>query len=341
MIEFLTCDNIYHIIVFSFVYLLTLLETYSLKLSLILNRDKKTALLLAHGSILLWLWILILPIASVIFHVYHGHTYSGTLLHLRILASIMVLICVWLVAEDFPYKRLITVALFLSCIDFLGLPPLFIALILMFHRGIGLQIYLQRERNLLKVQKDNIGAMLAALENSHKEETAYNLHSDLHDVMGRNLGAIQQILRDKQVDYTKLYPLLSKLVQGLPVESMQNANTILIGLLHTYKTIGLEVIFQGTLPDDERIAQVFVKLISESVNNALRHGKASKVNIYISNENRPQITITNDGIIQNTNPSPGKGLQGIKKDLARMGYTLEVLLSPQFTIIGRFRKQDD
>ena len=128
----------------------------------------------------------------------------------------MVLICVWLVAKDFPYKRLITVALFLSCIDSLGLPPLFIALILMFYRGIGLQIYLQRERSLLKAKKDNISAMLAALENSHKEETAQlsatidSLKTIINDntvMLARVLEHLKGVEDDGEKQQERLHPV--------------------------------------------------------------------------------------------------------------------------------------
>jgi len=341
MSDFLNYHVLQHSLASALLFILALLEVFGLKRGLMATKESKSAIILIHILTILWLCLLVLPIHSASNYLYYKHTYIGNLLSLRCLSSSAVLLSLWLLPNDFPYKKLTSLAILLGCLEGLGIYPFFLALFLLLYRHFHLTYKWQRESSQLELQKDQIRQLLLKLEEQHKEDAAFDLHSNLHDFTGQKLGAIQRLLQEETVDYGQLYPLLNSFVNNIALEPLQNSKTTLTGLLRTYAAIDLCIRQSGNLPEQETLALLFVQLIREAANNALRHGNATQLYVSITAGAKPEITITNNGI---TSPAPlklGKGLQCLIKLCARENYTLSIEQLPQFTLIGRYNDKND
>jgi len=341
MSDFLNYHVLQHSLASALLFILTLLEVFGLKRGLMATKESKSAIILIHILTIFWLCLLVLPIHSASNYLYHKHAYIGNLFYLRCLSGSAILLSLWLLPTDFPYKKLTSLAILLGCLEGLGVYPFFLALFLLLYRHFYLTYKWQKAATQLEQQKEEIRKILLGLEEQQKEDIAFDLHSNLHDFMGQKLGAIQRLLQEERPDYRQIYPLINSFVNNISLAPLQDSEQTLTGLQQTYAAIDLNITLKGSLPKQETLALVFVQLIREAANNALRHGNATQLYIIITPSSKPEITITNNGI---TSPAPlklGKGLQGLRKLLARANYTLTIEQLPQFTLIGRYNDEND
>ena len=100
-----------------------------------------------------------------------------------------------------------------------------------------------------------------------------------------------------------------------------------------FAAIGVDIVFEGQLPNNVKQASLFVTIVREGSTNAVRHGLATRINIKSEvRENYYSLTIKNNGYTSSVPISPGSGLSLMKKKVLEHGGVLDILQHPLFTL---------
>lgn len=187
----------------------------------------------------------------------------------------------------------------------------------------------QTKYELIKLQRDVI---------SISEEERQRIGHDLHDGLGQLLTGASFVLRsakkkigEKQNKQIKELDELSRIIKdaaifcrqlskGLPTENIEHD-----GLLHAVDQlsndlrevygINCTLATGGNIEiKDNFVASQLYRIIQESVTNAIRHGEAKNISIYLSSEiQRLSLKILDDGKgISNTRAGKGMGINIMK-----------------------------
>ena len=100
---------------------------------------------------------------------------------------------------------------------------------------------------------------------------------------------------------------------------------------------------QGTLPEDEEVAENFAEIAVECVTNAVRHGYASRVQFHFFQNDCWRMTVTDNGLppsgpvreggIPPAGPiREGGGIREMRRRIHRLGGTVELYTVPRFRI---------
>ncbi len=167
-----------------------------------------------------------------------------------------------------------------------------------------------------------------------KEQEYSRIRSQIHDVMGQRLTAIQRLLQSKQpTDSDQIIPLLKNIIENIREEKKESAGELLLELRLYFKRVGIHIILEGNLPDDEEIAYLFLAVLREATTNAARHAEATEILAVISkNTTEYQFRITNNGKQPKNEGVEGGGLGGIRNRVEASGGTLKIDWLPKFAI---------
>ncbi|HCC35745.1 MAG TPA: hypothetical protein DEQ02_09010 [Ruminococcaceae bacterium] len=156
-----------------------------------------------------------------------------------------------------------------------------------------------------------------------------------HDILG---GRLSLLLRMLQSEPAPDYSLLSSLSLGLmdelkAAESANSPQNDMDILKQTFESIGVEIKFDGELPQDDEKGKLFIDISKEAVTNAVRHGFATKVCITMRvEEGRRKIKITDNGGLPVVEIKEGGGISGMRNRLKAFGGRLNVAARPGFTL---------
>ena len=198
-----------------------------------------------------------------------------------------------------------------------------------------LTVELKEQGEALKVYSEELKQTIADLQELIREREIRKAKMRAHDVLGQRLTLLLHMVRgEKPTEPAALKVLSEGLLAELsagpelpaPLEEIDK-------LRQVFGSIGAEIVFDGALPAREVTARLFIDIIKESVTNAVRHGFASEISVH---------SFRMDGIwflnIQNNGHPPllpiieGGGIGGMRERLAPEGGTLELLLTPRFTV---------
>lgn len=124
----------------------------------------------------------------------------------------------------------------------------------------------------------------------------------------------------------------------------QNINVLLSGtgikekndfeqLLQSASDIGIKLHLKGDLPQENEIKNLILIAAIEALNNAIRHGEATELNLIIKERERDySIELTNDGTIPERKITEGGGLSALRKKIEGQGGTMEIDIEPIFKL---------
>lgn len=177
--------------------------------------------------------------------------------------------------------------------------------------------------------------MLDNMEQIKKEEAISKMMRHLHDVCAQRVSIIRQtMLSKKEMDYVYLEEMLEnfseEMKHGLdeePSEKFQDIQT-------SFRNIGVEVTMHGKIPKENKVQGVFCDVVREAVTNALRHGNAKKVDVFIKEMRRTtKIEIYNDGDNTEDVLIEGNGIKGMRENIEAIHGSLEIVTKPKFKIL--------
>jgi len=186
---------------------------------------------------------------------------------------------------------------------------------------------------LIKIQEE-LSDTIANLHILSRERETQRAKMRAHDVLGERLTYMLHTIRgDKKPDE----PLLRSLAQGL-IDELKAAGCDpapqdeLDILKQTFQAIGVEIIVDGSLPEDIVIGQLFADISREAITNAVRHGFATQINIHMDNTNGDHhLTITDNGHPPGAFKAGG-GISGMRKKVEPFSGTLNIAIEPRFIL---------
>ena len=201
----------------------------------------------------------------------------------------------------------------------------------------ALTAQLQHQEELLVQSSQELQSMMMNLQSLSQSKELQNAKLRAHDILGKRLTMLLHIANSgKPMDYRVLRDQLQSLGEDLKSnQSAASPKEKLDSLQSLYATIGVDILLEGTLPEDDILGYIFVDIISESAVNAIRHGYATKVFVHSAYaESTWTIEITDNGNAP-VHPQPlreGGGLSGIRSKVEPRGGVLRMTTDPRFTL---------
>ncbi|MCI6584578.1 MAG: hypothetical protein SPK50_05510 [Mobiluncus porci] len=200
---------------------------------------------------------------------------------------------------------------------------------------------LQLSRKLdsqIAVLRENQARMLrmtAALDRELGETLKLATRNHIHDVLAQRISYVHRFLEDG-VDSPQRLHSLQKILLALRVDiaagQVTTPETWLGTLVDIAAVVGVNLEVEGRLPPYQAQAELFVRVLRESLTNVLIHTSASEVKVRIwEDEAIYFLSVTNPGEV-NRPIVFGTGLTGLKTRLAEVSGTLEVNESGDFTL---------
>ncbi len=193
---------------------------------------------------------------------------------------------------------------------------------------------LEKDREALIEQNAEIEALTEKIVSLQKNQEYLRIRSQIHDVMGQRLTAIQRILQSQtSAGYAQIIPLLQNIVENIREEKRESAGELLLELTLYFKKVGVEIDVTGNLPKDEIVAYAFLSVLREATTNAARHADATKVLVSIEKNIEEYIfTIANNGVQPVKQFKEGGGLSGMRRRVENIRGTFIIEWTPKFNI---------
>lgn len=194
---------------------------------------------------------------------------------------------------------------------------------------------LQLQNIELRRKSDELKNTIANLHILSKEKEIENAKIRAHDILGQRLSLLlRTIQNDNNFDYDLLISLSRGLLDELKAEQGEiGPYDELKNIQQIFDSIGVDIRFEGELPDNEQQACLFVDIIREGSTNAVRHGLATQINIWSELiDNEYNLTITNNGYTTTEPITTGSGIGLMRKKVNDQGGNLDITLQPLFTV---------
>lgn len=194
---------------------------------------------------------------------------------------------------------------------------------------------LQDQDQELRHKSEELKRTIANLHILSKEKEIHNAKMRAHDILGQRLSLLLRIIEnEKKIDYDLLISLSKGLLAELKAEQGEiGAKDELNNIQQIFAAIGVEIKFDGELPDNSRQAQLFLDIIREGSTNAVRHGFATEINMKSELlDNKYNLTIENNGHTTREPITPGSGIRGLRKKVSAIGGNLNIKQHPRFTL---------
>ncbi|MDO5738096.1 MAG: hypothetical protein Q4P65_02445 [Eubacteriales bacterium] len=194
---------------------------------------------------------------------------------------------------------------------------------------------LRRQNKLLQERQEDLKIQIENLEEIVKNRESINLRRRVHDVLGQKVAVILHAVQgDLSLEDDFIRSLAEDLKGDLYAkEEEPTAARQYEDMVELFANIDIDLQLKGSLPELERIAQVFVEIIREATNNAVRHALADEVYIECREDaENYYLTIRNNGQIIAKELNEGGGIRGMRQVIAELGGELEIDLQRGFEL---------
>lgn len=169
-----------------------------------------------------------------------------------------------------------------------------------------------------------------------REEETLSMKIRVHDDIGHSILAakkdmVQQpdiaVIRENAVLWETAVDLLYR-ANNMPVaqdewQTVQNRA----------EDLGVEIVFDGTLPEDEFVRHLLLLAIRECVTNCVRHAGGNRVFVEVADDGKQTVcAITNNGKAPQQAVVEGSGLSGLRRRIEQEGGSMELTDSPRFVL---------
>ena len=201
---------------------------------------------------------------------------------------------------------------------------------------------LQDQNSELTRRQEELKRTIADLHTISRERQTQIAKMRSHDVLSERIALLRQAVLNEQ---TPDYSLLRSISEGLKVTLKPDGSALppqneLDIMKQTFASIGVEIQFDGNLPEETAIGQLFADVAREAIANAVRHGLATQVHIHMEDSDGVvRMAITDNGHPGNDTIREGGGISGMRRRLSELNGELAIKATPGFaltvTIPGR------
>ena len=193
---------------------------------------------------------------------------------------------------------------------------------------------LQSQNDDLLRRQEELKETIANLHTVSREKQIQSVKMRTHDILSERLTLMGQAMHNmRDVDYGQLRLLSQGMIGELTTApgALPPGDEFAI-IKQTFASFGVDIVFDGRLPDDAEKSRVFVDIAREAITNAVRHGFATRVYITageaggecrlrITDNGKPPAAITEGG-----------GISGMRHRLLPYSGELAVSVTPEFTV---------
>lgn len=204
---------------------------------------------------------------------------------------------------------------------------------------------LEESNNALEVLGKELSLSMKNIDQLEKEREVLRMKTRVHDILAQRLSILSRLLEsDIEPDYMikSLKPLLSDLTDVLTDTIEMDPKSLLASLIQSFKLIGTEIHISGSLPENEKAAQVITEIIRECSTNAVRHANANHVFVeLIEDKDKHTLLVRNDGVPPIFPIVTGGGIVGMRNQVNELSGKFSIESDPEFHIrvnIPKIRK---
>lgn len=157
-----------------------------------------------------------------------------------------------------------------------------------------------------------------------------SIQTDENDPMGNRLS-----MSDKICFFDEVRRQSEKIDEMSEVDAMRKKimEERAENLICSFKPLDLAIHIYGQMPIQEDVQQILFEIFRETAINAIVHGRANNLWIYIRRmENKSRIEIENDGIIPTKQITEHGGLGCIRKNVKLLNGKMELNMNERFCI---------
>lgn len=200
-------------------------------------------------------------------------------------------------------------------------------------------LYEEIKKKNIEIQQRN-----AHLKSYQKRVSEYTRQKEIlqakiniHDKIGQSLIYFKHYLEKEEKtkeDRDRLLRLWRESLLVLEEKSdPPKADSAWEKLVSTARAIGVEIHLNGKLPTEKKELSIFVDIVHEALNNAIRHGGANNLDITLEEEDRMvRCTIRNDGTPPVGPIREKGGLKNIRERIMLYGGEMSVSTTPYFAL---------
>jgi len=204
-------------------------------------------------------------------------------------------------------------------------------------------IRLREQNDELDIRRSELKETIANLKTIYREEETLRAKRRVHDIMGQRIAILIRTLQEKErPDGVLLRAMADGLFTDLrETNSERSAWRDIEIMVEMYAGIGVRVNFQGELPKNPELAEIFTDIITEGATNAVRHGFSTEIDIACEKTDvEYRLEITNNGIPPRGDVVEGSGIDGMRRRIAGVGGTLVWRFGPTFVIMATATEEE-
>lgn len=198
---------------------------------------------------------------------------------------------------------------------------------------------LYRENMALEEANRHLEEVLEKLERMYermaetvREKESLELKVYIHDILGRSLLTIRDIMDSSSGSVEKKMELLKEAVSYLS----SNSPAVHSGLeeaQHKAEELGVRVKLDGYVPPDTRLEHLTAAAVRECVTNCVRHAHGNEVYVSIHETSGIlKVTITNNGEVPKGKIVEGSGLLALRHSVEAFGGEMYLSHVPAFAL---------
>lgn len=200
---------------------------------------------------------------------------------------------------------------------------------------------LKMQNELLNSKSKELSNMLDNMFDIQHEKEKLRLRGKLHDLLSQRITILQRWMQSEDLPtYDQMQDLLQTLQMGLQEDTEKDKESIFHSLIMQFREIGVRIEVSGSLPKEQKLAELFVLCIREATTNAVRHSLATEVFVrFTENDAEYMLEIENNGVEVDKAIQYGNGLRTMQERLRENGGTLQIKTKPRFVLMAKIRKE--
>ena len=203
----------------------------------------------------------------------------------------------------------------------------------------------------LALVEDHLRASLAVVDATAELDALAHMRARVHDVIGQRLSILHRALEDGDLSRShlgNLREMVDTIMADLAMREQADPKADLMSVIEAFELIGVGIDVSGSLPDRDEVADAFVRVVREAVTNAVRHARATSVEVRLESTDEGADSGGRDGqhgrracwslsICDNGTPlkaaeACGSGIPGMRLAVEEVGGVLYVEPTPTFTV---------
>lgn len=203
----------------------------------------------------------------------------------------------------------------------------------------GLTKKLKQKNAVLREMNTRLKAYRHKVDELTRAQQRLSVKIRIHDSIGQNLMMtryylVQEAQGDSKQDSASIIQKWQQTIAWLRLEvEPDESKGAFQYLIDAAKSAGVEVVLQGEIPRENRVAELITAAGAEALTNAVRHAAAKqlKVNIF-QTELVVNVVFTNDGRVPEKPLREGGGLMSLRKRIEDEGGTMTIVVNTEFCL---------